>query len=255
MSRIIVVGDVHGCLDELTALLALVNYDKANGDRLIFLGDLLDRGPKSIEALRYVRELGVECVLGNHEEKHIRYAAHRAKQLAGGPKNPMRFDSVRQAEHEALTPEDLAWMKALPTYIRFEHDGRPWIATHAGVPMDKPIDQQDLRKLVRVRYLDRRSGAYATHRDGPSKVPEGSARWATLWKGPESVVYGHEAFNDVQMDVADEDGAVKCFGIDTGACFGGDLTAAVFVADPMPMVVMYRVPATKAYAQRLQVSE
>ena len=63
-----IVGDIHGCLDELQALLTLASFN-AEADQLIFTGDLVSRGHKSLETLRFVKGLGdsAKLVLGNHD--------------------------------------------------------------------------------------------------------------------------------------------------------------------------------------------
>ena len=66
MGKIIVVGDVHGCLVELEELLNSCAY-RPGEDRLIFVGDLINRGNYSLEVLQMAYTLGAECVLGNHE--------------------------------------------------------------------------------------------------------------------------------------------------------------------------------------------
>jgi bis(5'-nucleosyl)-tetraphosphatase (symmetrical) len=62
------IGDVHGCYDELQELLKLVSFDSKK-DELIFTGDILGRGPKPLQVIQFIRQLGnkAHCVLGNHD--------------------------------------------------------------------------------------------------------------------------------------------------------------------------------------------
>lgn len=68
--KILIVGDVHGCLDELKELLAKCAFDPSN-TTLILVGDLVNKGPYSAETVRYVRSIGALCVRGNHEESAL----------------------------------------------------------------------------------------------------------------------------------------------------------------------------------------
>lgn len=70
--NLIFIGDVHGSLDELKSLIKELNYN-SELDHLIFVGDLITKGPKSIELLRYLQSLGVSCVRGNHEDKVLKW--------------------------------------------------------------------------------------------------------------------------------------------------------------------------------------
>ena len=150
--RTLVVGDVHGCLAELDELLRAVDHDQAR-DRLVLLGDILDRGPDPIGVLRRVRELGAECVLGNHEEKHVRYAAHEARRRDDpGYRIPMRrFDTRRAAEHARLTHDDLIWLSRLPRVLAL---GDGWVAVHAGFVPGLSISAQPPDWTIRLRYVD-----------------------------------------------------------------------------------------------------
>ena len=71
----VIIGDVHGCLEELTSLLAEVYSKTDTVEEIIFVGDLVDKGPHSVETLKYVRKLSedrkVTVVEGNHENKNF----------------------------------------------------------------------------------------------------------------------------------------------------------------------------------------
>ncbi|HET8541341.1 MAG TPA: metallophosphoesterase [Anaeromyxobacter sp.] len=240
--RTLVVGDVHGCLAELDDLLRAAEH-VAGRDRLVFLGDILDRGPDPVGVLRRVRELGAECVLGNHEEKHVRYAAHEARHR-DDPRYriPMkRFDAKRAAEHARLTHDDLIWLSRLPRVLAL---GRGWVAVHAGFVPGVPIPAQPPDWTIRLRYVDA-DGNPVPRARGDAREP-GVRPWAAAWTGPESVVYGHFP---QRLDVPKRDeapGGAVCLGIDTGCVYGGRLTALVLPGDEIvqvPSQVRARTPA------------
>lgn len=243
--RYIIIGDVHGCLDELDDLLRLVGHKGRNGgDRLIFAGDLLDRGPDPVGVVRRARELQADAVLGNHEEKHLRWRQWEEKVSSGeAAKNPMRpFDGDRLSEHNALTDDDMAWLRALPPFLRL--DPR-WLVVHAGFETNgtAPEDQK-LGKICRVRDVGDDGKMAADHRN-PLKPVEGAVPWATRWKGPENVVYGH-AVHSLQEPRIDEHDGYACYGIDTGCVFGGRLTALT-VMKKAQRIISYSVPAKKKH--------
>ncbi len=251
--RRIVIGDVHGCLEELKLLLAKVGYEKGK-DQAICAGDLVNRGPYSGAVVSYVRENGIDGVMGNHDEKHVRWAKHEArKKLNPAYKNPMKFTDEKKADHAQLTEADVLFLKGLPYYLRFEHAGRPWLVTHAGVPSDKPIDEVDPDKLVRCRTTDRDTGDYASTGD-PMETPPNGVYWVETWKGPESVVYGHIVHDGMIPRIERPPGLpdVVTLGIDTGCCFGGSLTAAVFGDGDFPELIS--VPALRQYKERRNVN-
>ena len=70
--RTLFVGDVHGCYTELKGLLEMANF-KPDSERLFFVGDLINRGPKPLEVLKLVHRLGASCVLGNHERSFFQH--------------------------------------------------------------------------------------------------------------------------------------------------------------------------------------
>jgi bis(5'-nucleosyl)-tetraphosphatase (symmetrical) len=228
-SRTIVVGDVHGCLDEFRALLDLVSFVHGQ-DRLVQVGDLMDRGPDPVGCVRFARELGAEVLMGNHEEKHVRFRKHEANRLATGKKNPMkRFSPEKAAQNAALSDEEVAWMAALPMTLDL---GNRLMAVHAG--LEPAFSFQDQSKAVlRVRYVDAK-GKMVGFTEGSLDQPSNTVYWTAQWNGPESVVYGHavHSLTDPRVDLVPGNG--KCFGIDTGCVFGGRLTAMVLVPGSEP---------------------
>ena len=221
-ARTIVVGDVHGCLEELEELLQATA--PGPGDRLVFLGDLLDRGPDPVGVLQRVRTLGAECVLGNHEEKHLRFAAHEARRRSDPRyRNPMRpFDPKRAAEHARLTHEDLLWLASLPRWIVL---GGRWIAVHGGLVPGIPLSAQPPDWTVKLRYVDAQ-GRPVPREAGDAGIP-GVRRWAEAWTGPDSVVYGHFPAGGGEPRRDEPRSGVACMGIDTGCVYGGALTALI----------------------------
>jgi len=224
--RTILIGDVHGMHDELHELLARLNPQK--GDRFVFVGDLVDKGPDSLGVLRLVKEV-VECfpgsvvVSGNHEEKASRMWK--------------RGTAVEPWANDA-TDDDWAFIDSMPltwndpvlnlrvvhggifpallekhpdAFERIEARGNGW-RKGGGKVMDRS------RRMLRVRFVNGEGDMLAL---GENK--QGDPFWAETWSGPEFVVFGHSPWID---------GEVRKFphalGIDTGAVFGGKLTAAVF---------------------------
>ena len=72
VARLFAIGDVHGSIDELNELVSKINYNYKKGDRIIFLGDLVDKGPDNVAVLRRAKELNAWCVRGNHDDVTLR---------------------------------------------------------------------------------------------------------------------------------------------------------------------------------------
>jgi hypothetical protein len=238
--RTIVVGDVHGCLEELDELLRLVQL-RAGFDRLVFVGDLLDRGPDSVGVLRRARELGASSVLGNHESKHLRWARHEAwRRRDPSHRNPLRpFSPERMAEHRRLSADDLSWLAALPTVLRL--DGS-WAVIHAGLSPRRRLDAQVREEVIRMRLVDT-DGHMVAQRRGA--IPPHLEPWATRWPGPESIIYGHHVHGLDEPRVDAPHNGVRCVGLDTGCCYGGRLSALI-----LPAEEIVSVPARARYAPR-----
>jgi len=246
----VLVGDIHGCLEEFDELLKSIQYD-SNTMRLIALGDLMDRGPDQAGCVRRARELNIECVKGNHEDKHIRWFKHEQKNKNDKRKNPMKPLAERDfLAHQQLSESDLEWMANLPLSLDL---GNKWWAVHAGCEPRFTLANQSERQIIRVRYVDSDGVAKSL---GPNfSQPANTKYWTEMWKGPESIVYGHCVHSESEPRIDKISDTVTCIGLDTGCVFGGMLTAMLF--DPFtPEERMFvQVKAKKIYYPRYGVTD
>ncbi|MEO0335196.1 MAG: metallophosphoesterase, partial [Pseudomonadota bacterium] len=108
MNDTFIVGDIHGCFDELKDLLALAGWSQSRHD-LLLLGDVINKGPLSFEALKWVRENGISTVVGNHEMRFLE-GLRQGKSLSPQMKE--------LADQMGADLEDwLQWIDDLPTYL------------------------------------------------------------------------------------------------------------------------------------------
>jgi hypothetical protein len=238
MKRTIVVGDVHGCRAELEALLVRCQYTPgATGDRLVLAGDLVAKGPDSPGVVALARTLGALAVLGNHDAHVLQI--HRADtgqvsaddqgQGGGAGGKPHEVKSEHRLVVDHLLPADWDYLDALPTFLRLgpEAPGDPDTAVvHAGAVPGVPLEQQRREHLITLRSI---------REDGePTKKLKGRP-WASLWQGPERLIFGHDALRGLQQ-------YPLALGLDTGCVYGGKLTAVI-----LPERRLVSVDAFKAY--------
>lgn len=238
VSRTIVIGDVHGCLEEFQELLKLVGYNR-DVDRAVQLGDLMDRGPDPVGCVRFAREQGVEALRGNHEDRHLRWRRHETTR--GAKKNPVQgIHGVRAEQNLALSDEDIQWLSANPLMLDL---GGGLIAVHAGLEPGFRLAQQS-SAVFRVRYVDT-DGEMIGFTGGSIEQPSGTVFWSTKWMGPESVVYGHAIYSLTEPRIDRFEGGA-CYGIDLGCVYGGRLMAMI-VTSGSAEVEFASVPAKAVY--------
>jgi hypothetical protein len=218
--RTVVIGDVHGCIDELEQLLVAVAYDPA--DRLIFVGDLVAKGPDSQAVVQRVRELGAECVRGNHDHGVLR-CAHALRD--GTPLDKAKPAHLRVAS--SLTEADVAYLERIPLYLDLPDLG-VWIV-HAGVAQGVALPDQNETDLMTMRSV-RPDGSIS------SKLREG-VPWASIYAGPSHVVFGHDAVSGLQQ-------YPFATGLDTGCVYGRKLTALL-----LPERRLVQVQAARVYRE------
>ncbi|MEZ4288079.1 MAG: metallophosphoesterase [Polyangiales bacterium] len=216
--RTIIVGDIHGCADELDDLLVKTNFGAH--DTLISVGDVVAKGPKNRTAVRRLRECDALAVRGNHDEHCLRW--WRAKR-DGQPLPILR--PAHEAVVRELEPEDWAWLDALPLYLELpQHNA---IVVHAGLVPGVPLGSQNPFAMMNMRAIDEHGL--------PTKEASDGELWAKCWSGPELVVFGHDAMRGLQRERF-------AVGLDTGCVYGGALSAYV-----LPDCAIVSVPARTAY--------
>jgi hypothetical protein len=219
MARTFVIGDVHGCIDELDRLLE--RFALTRGDEVVLVGDLVNKGPDSVEVVRRCIEIGAKAVLGNHDDLLLRCVAARREDDDDEFPDGIRKIARKLADDELAWMEDLPLLRALPA-----HDV---LVTHAGLRPGLRPERQDRSHLLTMRSI--RADGSASKR-----IDEG-VPWASLWTGPEHVLFGHDAVRGLQE-------WPYATGLDTGCVYGGRLTAV-----ELPGRRLVSVQAKKAYAE------
>jgi serine/threonine protein phosphatase 1 len=241
-ARTIAIGDIHGDLQALRTVLHLLP-DLGEDDTLVFLGDYMDRGPRSAQVIRFLREelpartsAKIVCLRGNHEDAWLRVIDRGwdafimppsngclacMRSFTGGPvpgpdDRPESEEELDALYNGTFFPEDVVqWMRDLPHYYEDDHA----IYVHAGLPQAEdgtflhPSKVTNQRKLLWLRTLE----FFRDYRG--KRVVFGHTVTATL---PE------ELSNYTPDDPTDLWAGECVIGIDTGAGKGGFLTAIEF---------------------------
>lgn len=250
------VGDIQGCYRQLRTLLEKVGFDPLK-DRLWCAGDMVNRGPDSLETLRYLKSLGeaAVCVLGNHD-------LHLLELAAGG--EPYRRDTLQQVIQAPDCAELIEWLRSRPLLHHSERLG--WCMVHAGLhpdwtlkkakkraaaielelqgegwrefcrqlhhvkfPIKEPAKHDPTRLLfaaavlTRTRYCTRDGYFNWDVRTGESSNKKDKPWYnhaALAWAGDCSVVYGHWAAKGLVKNLP------HVLGLDTGCVWGQKLTLA-----------------------------
>jgi hypothetical protein len=200
MGRTIVIGDLHGCYDEALELLDALGATAS--DRVIFAGDLIDRGPKPRECVELAMQH--EAILGNHEERHLKQRGYPGLLLSPD----------HRATRTALADRHYDYLAGLPLLLRLPEHGAAVV--HAGAFPGIPLEQQAPRHLLHLQAIL----PPGTKSYWPSKAPADYRFWTHFWQGPERLIFGHSVLSGPLV-------TPFAVGIDTGAVFGYGLTAVI----------------------------
>ena len=218
------IGDIHGEASRLQDLHGHIDdfhryaYSE-HVKHIVHLGDYVDRGPNSRKVIEFLmsRQAAspalVTCLMGNHEEMML--DAFKAKNRDfwrhnGGEET---LNSYKVSEPENLPLEHIEWMRGLPT--TFTPEGTDLIFVHAGVdPRTYPDDNEIKRRWMRgSRFFD-------------------TSKWTSPALQNKRVVHGHTPTDNHEADVTPDQ---KRINVDTGAAYGGPITAAVLIGTEKPI--------------------
>jgi diadenosine tetraphosphatase ApaH/serine/threonine PP2A family protein phosphatase len=199
--RLIAIGDIHGCHAEFAELLTQLALTR--DDRLILLGDLVNRGPDSCKVLDLARAYRATALLGNHELRLLKYRKT-------GDKKYLKEHDLET--YSKLQPADWEFLEKMP--LTLEEPELNVVFVHGGFLPNEPWHKQPAEVVTRIQVVKRdgRPGKRSDDNDAPP--------WAELWSGPPFVVYGHTPRPYIYK-------LKWSAGLDTGCVMGGHLTAYI----------------------------
>ncbi len=241
-----IIGDIHGCFDELQKLLKMLGYHiyevqheeqtyydviPPEGRKAIFLGDLVDRGPKSPQVLRLVMDMiknnDAYCVPGNHDVKLLRKLSGKNVQIKHGLKETL--EQLENCSEEFIEEVKVFLKKLVSHYVL---DGGKLVVAHAG---------------LREEMQGRASGtvrSFCLYGETTGEIDSFGLpvryNWAKEYKGKAMVVYGHTPIPETEW-------LNNTINIDTGCVFGGALTALQY---PEKRVVSVKAAETYCESAR-----
>lgn len=235
-----IIGDIHGCLKELKELTLKLGYDWSEGfpvhpkrRKLAFVGDLTDRGPDSLGVVNVVWTIVVQrkqafYTPGNHCNKLYRYFLGNNVKITHGLETTVaEYKRLSSREQKNIREKFISLYEQSPLYHLFEKD--KLIICHAGIREDL-IGKNNQKVKTFVLYGD------ITGEKNSDGTPV-RLDWARGYRGPYTIVYGHTPVKEPRI-------IGNTYNIDTGAVFGGKLTALRF-----PEMELVSVPSSMPYME------
>jgi len=207
--RTIFIGDIHGCAHEFRLLLEKVAPN--SDDRIVLMGDLVNKGPDPEGVLEAYRSLDCVCLLGNHEADHLHW---RDENWTPKP------DSVQT--RRLMSPKGYAEFLALAERMPLIYEDEFAIAVHGGLLEGIPLHEQPREVLI-----------------GETAMP---SSWKDHLALDRPLVVGHKRYSREESRPCIIEG--RFYGIDTACVYGGNLTALI-----LPEGRIVQVPAVRVYAK------
>ena len=211
LARTIVIGDLHGCYDELRLLLGVVALARA--DRVVCVGDLVVKGEKNREVLDlFIEDARFSAVLGNHDRALLEHWK--------GERNVLKpTQECARAELEPQRERYENFLASLPAYL----DLGSHVVVHAGLRPGVALEEQSIEDLTELRTL------------GPDRTSREGVPWYEVYDGDKIALFGHWPSTPPRR-------GPRAIGLDTGCVYGYSLTAYVVEEEKF-----YSVEALRAY--------
>ncbi|KAI8086988.1 Metallo-dependent phosphatase-like protein [Gilbertella persicaria] len=227
--RIFVVGDIHGCVNELNTLVNKLNFNQTT-DQLILAGDLTSKGPDSIGVIRRAKELGALCVRGNHDDKVVRFKTFQlqngenamkppqATMPEGDVPDPLKFKNYHVPIALNMTQEDYDYLYNCPAILHLPFLNNT-VIVHGGIdPTIPSLENQVPYWVMNMRDID--------NNNQPNIEKGTGTQWATVWNADQKkltvnntlIFYGHDSSRGLNIQQS-------TFGLDSGCVYGNQLTA------------------------------
>ena len=203
MKKFYFIGDIHGCAEELDALIQKINPSK--DDVLVSVGDIVNKGPRSEEAVQLLIKHNAKAVLGNHDSIIKRIFLKRTQGIS--PDLPIK--ETHDKLYDSLSESSIQYIVNLPLTLYLEEINTRVV--HAGIAPFKALKENTEEELTCIRIVDPQTKEYIkrTHFGYP---------WYYYYTGDERIIYGHNAAKSIKM-------RKNTIGIDTGCLYGEKLTA------------------------------
>lgn len=236
--KIDIIGDIHGCFKEFQELTIKLGYRWETGipkhpehRKLGFVGDLTDRGPASLKIVDIVWRLVMEenqafYTPGNHCNKLYRFFLGNKVQITHGLETTVaEYELLNKKDRNRIRQQFIELYEKAPLYL--ELDDHQLVIAHAGIKKEY-IGQIHAKVKTFVLYGD------ITGENHPDGSPV-RRDWAKNYKGEATIIYGHTPVREVRV-------INNTYNIDTGAVFGGRLSALRY-----PEKEIFSVPSTMPY--------
>lgn len=209
MKRHLIIGDIHGCYDELLQLVEIAGI--TDDDMVVAVGDIIDRGPDSVKVYDFFRNrANSKVVMGNHERKHLNQVLHYGQQIV-----KLQFADRYQ--------EFLDWVSQLDYY----YETPEAIVVHGGFEDGIPLNEQKQEVLCASTAGEK----HLTKQYGTEQY------WPEFYTGSKPIIFGHHVVGDEPHLWPN-----GVYGIDTGACHGMKLTGL-----SLPDFTFYSVASAQDY--------